>query len=156
MGRRKLINAGEAQHLLGLATDAADRLECELRRRPHTPKPCSALAQGGLAASLGSDNGPDLHLADTLAAGDGLCDEATVRRVVETAPKAIHDLERFGVAFDRCRTAHCGSGSRWRMRAGGSCMRRATPRAASWSAHWLRPCDAHLRSPSWKTRRRVA
>lgn len=46
MGRRKLINAVEAQKLLGLATDedslihhytldAADRLECELRRRPH-------------------------------------------------------------------------------------------------------------------------
>lgn len=46
MGRRKLINAAEAQNLLGLAIDenslirhytldAADRLECELRRRPH-------------------------------------------------------------------------------------------------------------------------
>ncbi|QCL98062.1 Tn3 family transposase [Agrobacterium tumefaciens] len=46
MGRRKLINIGEAQNLLGLATDednliriytldATDRLECELRRRPH-------------------------------------------------------------------------------------------------------------------------
>ncbi|MGX9182212.1 L-aspartate oxidase [Mesorhizobium sp. BHbdii] len=62
---------------------------------------CSALAQGGLAASLGGDDGPDLHLADTLAAGDGLCDEATVRRVVEAAPEAIHNLVRFGVAFDR-------------------------------------------------------
>ncbi|MDL7269277.1 Tn3 family transposase [Escherichia coli] len=45
MGRRKLISAAEAQNLLGLADkdglirhytiDAADRLECELRRRPH-------------------------------------------------------------------------------------------------------------------------
>ena len=46
MGRRKLISAADAQNLLGLATDedslirhytidAADRLECELRRRPH-------------------------------------------------------------------------------------------------------------------------
>lgn len=46
MGRRKLINAVEAENLLGLAIDedslirhytlnAADRLECELRRRPH-------------------------------------------------------------------------------------------------------------------------
>lgn len=46
MGRRKLISAVEAQKLLSLATDednlvrhytldAADRLECELRRRPH-------------------------------------------------------------------------------------------------------------------------
>ena len=46
MGRRKLISAAEAQNLFGLATDedslirhytldAANRLECELRRRSH-------------------------------------------------------------------------------------------------------------------------
>lgn len=32
----------------------------------------SAWAQGGLAACLGEDDDPALHLADTLAAGDGL------------------------------------------------------------------------------------
>lgn len=62
---------------------------------------CSELAQGGLAASLGGDDGPGLHLCDTLAAGDGLCDQATVRRVVEAAPCAIEHLGRLGVAFDR-------------------------------------------------------
>lgn len=62
---------------------------------------CSELAQGGLAASLGGDDGPGLHLCDTLAAGDGLCDEAAVQRVIEAAPKAIENLERLGVAFDR-------------------------------------------------------
>ncbi|MDG4897676.1 L-aspartate oxidase [Mesorhizobium sp. WSM4976] len=61
----------------------------------------SALAQGGIAASLGSDDCPDLHLDDTLAAGDGLCDEAAVRRVVEAAPQAIEHLGRLGVAFDQ-------------------------------------------------------
>ncbi|RRI01509.1 L-aspartate oxidase [Mesorhizobium tamadayense] len=62
---------------------------------------CSELAQGGLAASLGEDDDPGFHLCDTLAAGDGLCDEATVRRVVRAAPEAVKTLERFGVAFDR-------------------------------------------------------
>ena len=61
----------------------------------------STLAQGGLAASIGADDSPDLHLADTLAAGDGLCDRRTARRIVEAAPKAIEDLARLGVAFDR-------------------------------------------------------
>ncbi|TPK95310.1 MULTISPECIES: L-aspartate oxidase [unclassified Mesorhizobium] len=61
----------------------------------------STLAQGGLAASLGSDDCPDLHLADTLGAGDGLCDETAARRVVEAAPRAIEHLARLGVAFDR-------------------------------------------------------
>ncbi len=61
----------------------------------------STLAQGGIAASLGSDDCPDLHLADTLAAGDGLGDEMAVRRVVEAAPQAIEHLARLGVAFDQ-------------------------------------------------------
>lgn len=66
----------------------------------------SPLAQGGIAASLGSDDSPDLHLADTLAAGDGLCDEKAARRVVEAAPEAIDFLERLGVRFD-----HAGDGT---------------------------------------------
>ncbi|WP_292055459.1 FAD-dependent oxidoreductase, partial [Mesorhizobium sp.] len=61
----------------------------------------STFAQGGLAASLGADDSPHMHLADTLTAGDGLCDEATVRRIVEAAPEAIEKLARLGVAFDR-------------------------------------------------------
>lgn len=61
----------------------------------------SALAQGGLAASLGTDDNPALHLADTLAAGDGLCDPDVASSVVHAAPAAIEALARFGVRFDR-------------------------------------------------------
>ncbi|MBA1142380.1 L-aspartate oxidase [Mesorhizobium neociceri] len=72
-----------------------------LSNAPLGTEACTALAQGGLAASLGGEDGPEFHLCDTLAAGDGLCDEATVRRLVRAAPKAIKALEDFGVAFDR-------------------------------------------------------
>lgn len=58
-------------------------------------------AQGGLAASLGADDSPELHEADTLAAGDGLCDPAIVARFTREAPEAIAALARFGVNFDR-------------------------------------------------------
>ena len=61
----------------------------------------SALAQGGIAASLGADDDADLHIADTLRAGDGLCDASAVERILRAAPQAIADLTRFGVAFDR-------------------------------------------------------
>jgi L-aspartate oxidase len=74
-----------------------------LSRAPLATEASSTLAQGGLAASLGADDSPDLHLADTHAAGDGLSDEAMVRRIVEAAPKAIENLERLGAAFDRDR-----------------------------------------------------
>jgi L-aspartate oxidase len=58
-------------------------------------------AQGGLAASLGDDDEPALHLADTLGAGDGLCDADAAERIVGAAPAAIDALARLGAAFDR-------------------------------------------------------
>ncbi|MFB9949756.1 L-aspartate oxidase [Rhizobium puerariae] len=61
----------------------------------------SAWAQGGIAASLGADDNADLHLADTLAAGDGLCDVAAAASILKAAPAAIAMLEKFGVRFDR-------------------------------------------------------
>ena len=57
-------------------------------------------AQGGLAAAIGVDDGADLHAADTLAAGDGLCDRQVVQRFTEAAPGAIEALVRLGVGFD--------------------------------------------------------
>ncbi|MFS8036808.1 L-aspartate oxidase [Xanthobacter sp. AM11] len=61
----------------------------------------SPLAQGGMAASVGADDDADLHLADTLAAGDGLCDPQVARRILAAGPEAVAELERLGVAFDR-------------------------------------------------------
>jgi L-aspartate oxidase len=61
----------------------------------------SALAQGGIAASLGTDDDVSLHLADTLAAGDGLSDAETASAILAAAPAAIERLTRLGVAFDR-------------------------------------------------------
>lgn len=61
----------------------------------------SAWAQGGIAAAMGKDDSAALHLADTLAAGDGLCDAKVAARIVAEAPAAIAALERAGVQFDR-------------------------------------------------------
>src|SRR3712207_2950724 len=57
-------------------------------------------AQGGLAAAVGADDDPALHLADTLAAGAGLCDAAAVTRLVEGAPAAVRWLTAIGAHFD--------------------------------------------------------
>ena len=53
-------------------------------------------AQGGIAAAIGRDDSPDLHYEDTIAAGDGLCDEETVRILVDEAPARIAELVNFG------------------------------------------------------------
>jgi L-aspartate oxidase len=61
----------------------------------------SVLAQGGVAASLGPDDDFSLHLADTLKAGDGLCDESVARAILKASRAAIDELIRRGVPFDR-------------------------------------------------------
>jgi L-aspartate oxidase len=61
----------------------------------------SVLAQGGIAAGIGADDDASLHLADTLIAGDGLCDEIVAAAVLAAAPAAIEQLMRLGVVFDR-------------------------------------------------------
>lgn len=58
-------------------------------------------AQGGVAAVLGGDpDSTDLHLADTLAAGAGLCDVDAVRVLVDEGPARVNELISFGAAFD--------------------------------------------------------
>jgi len=57
-------------------------------------------AQGGIAAAVGADDDPALHLQDTLDAGAGLVDPEAARILVEAAADRIHDLVNFGVPFD--------------------------------------------------------
>ncbi|MFD2651230.1 L-aspartate oxidase [Brucella rhizosphaerae] len=61
----------------------------------------STLAQGGIAASLGEDDRPAFHLADTLAAGDGLCEASVAADIIEAAAETIAVLENYGVYFDK-------------------------------------------------------
>ncbi|HUE90326.1 MAG TPA: L-aspartate oxidase [Vicinamibacterales bacterium] len=61
-------------------------------------------AQGGIAAAIGVDDTPEEHFADTMAAGDGLCDEDAVRVLVEDGVSYAQELVAWGVAFDRDRT----------------------------------------------------
>jgi L-aspartate oxidase len=57
-------------------------------------------AQGGIAAAVGADDNPELHLRDTIEAGAGLVDEKAARILVESAADRISDLVSFGVPFD--------------------------------------------------------
>lgn len=57
-------------------------------------------AKGGIAAVVADDDSFAAHVADTLTAGDGLCDEAVVRAIVEAAPHAVEFLRSCGAKFD--------------------------------------------------------
>jgi len=61
----------------------------------------TAHAQGGIAAALGSDDSPKLHLTDTMDAGAGLADEAVARKVVTEGPGRVKELIDWGAMFDR-------------------------------------------------------
>ncbi len=76
-------------------------------------------AQGGIAGAVGEADSVDLHLADTLVVGAGLCDEDVVRAIVDEAGPALRDLVAMGVYFD-----HEASGAMDLHREGGHSLPR--------------------------------
>jgi L-aspartate oxidase len=60
----------------------------------------TAWAQGGVACVTSCEDSVDLHVRDTLVAGDGLCDEAVVRMIVGEGPERIAELVSLGMHFD--------------------------------------------------------
>ncbi len=58
-------------------------------------------AQGGIAAAVGAGDSPALHAADTVAAGDGLCDPRAVEVLVEEGRRHVLELVEWGAQFDR-------------------------------------------------------
>lgn len=70
----------------------------------------SIWAQGGIAAATGVDDSPELHTADTIAAGAGLVDEDAAVAVCAAAPAVIAELLALGVAFDRDATGELARG----------------------------------------------
>lgn len=61
----------------------------------------SNYAQGGIACVTHEDDNFELHIQDTLKAGDGLCNEAIVRMVIEKGPERINDLTHLGITFSQ-------------------------------------------------------
>ncbi|MGN0860650.1 MAG: L-aspartate oxidase [Candidatus Spyradosoma sp.] len=58
-------------------------------------------AQGGIACVFDQADDFENHVRDTLVAGDGLCDEAVTRAIVEAAPERIRELIAIGVDFSK-------------------------------------------------------
>jgi len=58
-------------------------------------------AQGGIASVFSKEDSFELHVQDTLKAGDGLCNPEVVRRVVEAGPGCVEELVNIGVNFTK-------------------------------------------------------
>lgn len=57
-------------------------------------------AQGGIAAVMYQSDSFEKHIADTLVAGDGICDREVVEMTIREAPERIEELVQYGVNFD--------------------------------------------------------
>jgi L-aspartate oxidase len=87
-GLRAAVELAEAGEVLVLAKDTLRESSSEY-------------AQGGIAAALSDDDEVGLHEHDTIAVGDGLCDEQAVHILVEEGLDAIQRLIEWGAEFDR-------------------------------------------------------
>ena len=94
-----IIGSGAAGLTVALQLDPS--LRVALISKATLQGGASWLAQGGIAAVIDKDDSAEAHIADTLAAGAGLCHEDAVRFVVENGPKAVHWLIDSGVDFTK-------------------------------------------------------
>jgi L-aspartate oxidase len=58
-------------------------------------------AQGGIAVAINAGDKVIFHVEDTLNAGDGICDEAAVKVMVEEGIERVSELVSWGANFDR-------------------------------------------------------
>ncbi|HET6953196.1 MAG TPA: FAD-binding protein [Acidimicrobiales bacterium] len=102
--RLDLLVLGSGVAGLSAAVRAADvhGLRVGVLTKAQLDQATTRWAQGGVAAVLGGDpDSTDLHLADTLAAGAGLCDDDAVRVLVDEGPARVNELIALGAIFDR-------------------------------------------------------
>jgi L-aspartate oxidase len=92
-GLSAAVRAAASPVLRGLRTGVLSKAELT--------QSATRWAQGGVAAVLaGDEDSTDLHLADTLKAGAGLCDRDAVRVLVDEGPGRVDELIALGAVFD--------------------------------------------------------
>jgi L-aspartate oxidase len=104
-----VVGAGAAG-LYAALTAAGEGARVALVSRSPLAQTASYWAQGGIAAALADDDSPDLHAADTIAAGRAAARESAVRVLCEDSPVRVRDLERLGVRFDADRRGNLALG----------------------------------------------
>jgi L-aspartate oxidase len=85
---------------LSAALHAAEKgLSVLILTKGSRPDGSSNYAQGGIATVTAPSDSFQLHIADTLEAGAGLCKKNTVKILTERGPATIEQLVKWGVQF---------------------------------------------------------
>jgi L-aspartate oxidase len=96
-----VVVGGGAAGLYSALTAAEAGARVAMVSRKPLSESSSFWAQGGLAAAIGPDDSPELHVEDTLAAGRQSCRRSAADLLAREAPGVVQELERRGVEFDR-------------------------------------------------------
>jgi L-aspartate oxidase len=112
-----VVGTGVAGLVAALAAHRRGRTVVVLSKAADT---ATFYAQGGIAVVLpDTDDSIDAHVADTIAAGAGLCDPRAVRSIVSDGYRAVRELVDDGARFDEAEPG------RWSLtREGGHSRRR--------------------------------
>lgn len=112
-----VVGTGVAGLVAALAAHRRGRSVMVLSKAADT---ATFYAQGGIAVVLpDTDDSIDAHVADTIAAGAGLCDPEAVRSIVSDGYRAVRELVDDGARFDEAEPG------RWSLtREGGHSRRR--------------------------------
>lgn len=99
-----VVGTGVAGLVAALAAHRRGRRVVVLSKAADT---ATFYAQGGIAVVLpDTDDSIDAHVADTIAAGAGLCDPDAVRSIVSDGYRAVRDLVDDGARFDEAEPGH--------------------------------------------------
>ncbi|MCP4112731.1 MAG: L-aspartate oxidase [Desulfobacteraceae bacterium] len=85
---------------LGFALKAAEYGSVAIVTKKEVADSNTSLAQGGIASVFDTLDSFDLHIQDTLASGDGICNKDAVEMVVKNGPESIRTLIELGVDFN--------------------------------------------------------
>jgi L-aspartate oxidase len=98
-----IIGAGIGGLAAGIKLAEADpRLKVTALTKTEEEESNTRYAQGGVAAVWDRQvDSFDKHIADTLDAGDGLCDREIVEIVVEEGPRRVAEIIEWGTRFDK-------------------------------------------------------
>ena len=98
---KKAIVVGSGIAGLISALELSRKFEVTLVTKSELAESNTRWAQGGIAAVMFDDDSVAEHVADTLSAGAGHCNEAAIEVLCTEGPERIRDLIRLGVDFDK-------------------------------------------------------